>query len=274
MFKKMLAAVGIGGAKVDAVLESSEVVLGDTIRGVVKINGGAIGASVTKAFIEFATKFSYTVEVEVDTDNGRQTQKQSRLFSSEYGRTLIGQNIEMGAKGDLEIPFEITLPLHAPVTPIGLSKALPLALESQLDVPFAIDPRDSDQVIARPHPDMQAAFDFLAAEGYHLREVELKLCSTAMSPVKFVQEFEFKASMPGMRFDEVELMFLPRGDTWSIIVEADIRARGLRGFFAEVLDLDESVRRVTAPIGNPEAVVAAIRVALEEASMRGAVNGI
>ncbi|MED4604324.1 sporulation protein, partial [Paenibacillus validus] len=50
-FKKMLASVGIGSAKVDTELDSSQVSVGGAISGVVRVQGGSTEQQVDRIYL-------------------------------------------------------------------------------------------------------------------------------------------------------------------------------------------------------------------------------
>ena len=55
-FKKALASIGIGGAKVDTVLENPELQPGDTLKGVIKMMGGKVDQPVDRVYLELLTE--------------------------------------------------------------------------------------------------------------------------------------------------------------------------------------------------------------------------
>lgn len=59
-------------------------------------------------------------------------------------------------------------------------------------------------------------------------------------PLPFVLEYEYKPGEGFSNLDEIEVMFFPRESGTLVHLEIDKKAKGLGGFFADAMDLDES----------------------------------
>ncbi|MFD1775158.1 sporulation protein [Paenibacillus rhizophilus] len=230
MFKKVLASVGIGSAKVDTRLEEAQVVAGGTLRGVVSIRGGQVEQQIDKIYIYVKTQYE-------KEENDRKV-----THEVEIARILITEGVLLQAGETREIPFEMTIPERAPVS----YRNTPVWLMTGLDIKMALDPSDHDYLEVVPSDNMQLVFGALDELGFRLREVTNEYAPRLGAGLPFVQEFEY---VPTREFrgalDELEVMFFPRGDNLELYIQIDRRARGLGGFLSEAMGTDESFIRVT-----------------------------
>ncbi len=151
----------------------------------------------------------------------------------------IGESFTIGEGETKEIDFQFTLPVHTPPT-IGKTDVW---VQTGLDVPNAIDPKDRDFIQVEPHRNMNTVLEALTnVLGFRLRKVEMEYSKR----YRYVQEFEF---LPSSEFrgdlDELEAMFFMREDGLDAVLQVDRRAKGLGGLFAEAMEIDESYARVS-----------------------------
>jgi sporulation-control protein len=229
-FKKVLASVGIGSAKVDTKLEVSQVAIGETLRGVVHIQGGQLEQQIDNIYLYIKTQY---IKEENDTKVTREV---------EIARFLVTESFLLQAGESKEIPFAVTVPDRTPVSYRGT----PVWLETGLDIKMAVDPTDRDYMEVLPNDNMQIVLDALTQLGFRLREVTNDYAPRLGAGLPFVQEFEF---VPTSQFrgslDELEVLFFPRGDELELYLQIDRKARGLMGMFAEAMEMDESFIRFT-----------------------------
>lgn len=227
MFKKLLASVGIGSAKVDTQLENDYLVPGEKVRGKIVIHGGG-----TEQQIDSINLFVMTEAVRESND--RKVYEKVKL-----GSFAVGESFAISEGEVKEIDFQFTLPIHTPPS-LGRTKVW---VQTGLDVPSAIDPTDKDYIKVSPHPYMTTILEALTRElGFQLRKVEMEYSRR----YNYVQEFEF---YPGNMFrrdlDELEAIFFLREDKVDVLLQIDRRAKGLGGLFAEALDMDENFVKVS-----------------------------
>ncbi|QWU17292.1 sporulation-control protein [Paenibacillus sophorae] len=230
MFKKVLASVGIGSAKVDTRLEEAQVVAGGTLRGVVSIRGGQVEQQIDAIYIYVKTQYE-------KEENDKKVTREA-----EIARILITEGFLLQAEEVREIPFELTVPERTPVS----YRHTPVWLMTGLDIKMALDPSDHDYLEVLPSDNMQVIFGALDKLGFRLREVTNEYAPRLGAGLPFVQEFEY---VPTREFrgalDELEVMFFPQGDDLEMYIQIDRRARGLGGFLAEAIGTDESFIRFT-----------------------------
>ncbi|TMO60273.1 sporulation protein [Pseudoalteromonas aurantia] len=235
-FKKVLGTVGIGAAKVDAILEYNQIAPGEEISGTVKIVGGKIEQEINK--IDLNVVCNYTVEKENDDGESVTINKNHTL-----AKYHINESFTISPSEEKLIPFAFDLALEAPIT-VGQSRTW---LTTNLDIDMALDKSDKDFIHVTPTELQQAVIDSLEELGFKLYESDCEgIESASFSRLPFVQELEFKTISGDFhgRFDEVEIVFFNRGEQLEVIFEIDRKAKGLMGFFAEALDLDESNARL------------------------------
>lgn len=232
-FNKILASVGIGGAKVDTRLESSRLYAGQEVRGVVRIEGGTVEQRIDNIYLQLMTEYLRTVN---DTKI-RET--------AVIARFRIAGGITLAPNDRKEIPFSFDLPYSCPVS-LGRN---PVWLRTVLDIDMAVDPDDHDAIEVLPHPYVGVVLDALYSLGFHLRSSHCEYDRRGRE-VPFIQEFEFVPTTKfRSRLEELEAVFYPGPDGVGILFEIDRRLHGLAGLFSEAFDLDleESRHKVFLP---------------------------
>lgn len=225
--KKMLASVGIGSARVNTKLNQDEFVPGQQVSGIVEIAGGNVEQQIDGIYLSVKTTY------EREVDDKKVTEQVT------IGEYQLTQPLMVSPNEKKEIPFSFELPLHTPIT-IGKTKVW---VQIGLDIKMALDPADRDYITVKPYPLAKALLDALSNFGFHLRQVE---CEQATGKFRkrlpFIQEFEFSARSGPYRgkLDELEVIFFPTREGLEVFMEIDRKARGIGGFLAEALKMDES----------------------------------
>lgn len=187
MFGKLFTRLGLGGIRVDTVLETDSVAPGDTLRAEVRITGGDAAQQVGVARLELLTRC--VVE-------GRPVEIPLVAGEVEIGLVQPGERIT--------VPVEFDLPRGAPIS-VGAVQSL---LRTTLVVPGAADACDHDAVTIRPARIEALVLEGIERAGFRLAEAEVEYDPRRDPPV--VQEFDFR---PGGAADrdlaEVELAFAP-----------------------------------------------------------------
>ncbi|MCQ6563271.1 sporulation protein [Paenibacillus mendelii] len=226
MFKRMLASVGIGGAQVDLMLHQEVVNAGDTISGVVRIQGGRVDQQVDDVYAFVKTRY-------VKEQNDTKMDVEATL-----SKILLARKFTVEAEQVYEYPVSFQLPVNTPVT-MGRT---PVWIQTGLDIKEAVDPKDQDQLEVNPHPYSAVILEAVKQLGFRLRKVTCEYAPnySRLNGLPFVQEFEF---VPTSQFrgqlDELEIMFDPDENGVDLLLQIDRKARGLGGFFSEAMDTDE-----------------------------------
>ena len=232
-FNKMLATVGIGSANVDTKLEKSFYVAGEVIKGEVEVYGGNVEQQIAAIYLTLYT--TYIKEV----DDRKYTAKVP------IQKNKVNEPFTIGINERKVIPFSFTLPVDSPVT-IGNTRVW---VATELAIRSGVDSDDKDYIEIRPGKIATKVFEEVQQLGFRLRKVE---CEQAPSKYRrhypFIQEFEFVTTSGPFRgkLDELEITFLSQTEqAVDILMKVDRKARGLGGFLAEALDVDETHVRMT-----------------------------
>jgi len=242
--KSFLRALGVGGAEIDAVLDNDRVQPGGTLTGTLHIRGGEAGKTANRAIVELAARVTRKMgDHEVPADEAI------------AGVELPGP-IPLGREHAL--PFRLDVPLHTPVTAYGGRNFV--WLRSGLDVPWAVDPSDTDRLDIVPTQAQANVVDAMGSLGFRLYKVDIEPRSSWFGR-RWVQEFEFRpASYGQLRYDEVEIVFEnQRGTQVEVLMQLDRSARGLGGLLMEMTGTDESWVRATIDASSPAAAAASLR---------------
>ncbi|QJC53955.1 sporulation protein [Paenibacillus albicereus] len=222
-FKNMMASMGVGGAKVETVLEVpyTGVRPGDEISGRIMVEGGAVPQQING--IELVLMTSYIKEV-----NDSKVRENVAL-----ARLPLRESFQIGAGSREEFDFRWVLPQHTPVTAGGTQ----VWIKTSLDIASALDAADNDYIKVLPHPLVAEVLDAVERLGFRTREVECKYVGHSRYGAPVLQEFEFVPRTREFgRLDELEMVFLPSPGYVDVLMEVDRRG----GAFSEWLGTDET----------------------------------
>ncbi|QMW24300.1 sporulation protein [Sandaracinobacteroides saxicola] len=239
MLKSLLTRIGIGGAKLDAVLNQASVRPGERLTGTLNITAGEGGKSASHAEVKLMTR----------------VERDDHLVNATIASVRIPGPIALDRNHSL--PFAIDVPAHTPITSYGGRSIVWVA--SELDVPMALDPSDIDRLEVTPSPEQANVIAAMEALGFRLWKTDVEARS-AWFGRPFVQEFEFKPVQWGGRFDEIELVFegLAPGRA-DLLVQLDRAARGLGGMLREMSGTDESWHRIRVNAESRDRAMADLR---------------
>lgn len=224
IFKKMLASVGIGAAKVDARTEKDSFIPGELVKGEVYISGGDVAQEIDEIYMYVVTHYEKEYQ-------DKKTKEECTLLKYRLSEKIL---LEPGAK--IVLPFSFPLPYQTPLT-MGRQ---PVYLRTGLDIKNALDPGDSDFIEVRPHPLMEKVLDAIQSIGFQLYKVDCEYNRHLGRDYPFVQEFEFRPIGPlRNRIEELEAIFYLNADGMEVLLEVDKRARGFFGALEEAFNLDE-----------------------------------
>ncbi len=226
MFKRMLANVGIGAARVDLILREPTVTAGDTITGVVRIQGGRVDQQVEDVYAYVKTRYLKDVN------------HNPMYVDATIAAILLAGKFTVEAEREYEFPVAFRLPPYTPATMGGTQ----VWIRTGMEINEAIDPKDEDYLQVTPHPYTAVVLEAAERLGFRLRDAS---CVHApyhgiAKGMPFVQEFEFRPSLERWsRLDELQIVCYPDDDGVGLLLQIDRQARGFAGLFAEVADTDE-----------------------------------
>lgn len=227
-FKKLLASVGVGAAKVDTQLTGSAVTPGGTLTGEVHVMGGDIAQEIEQIYLYVAIKYK------------REKDDTTYYEECKLLKHQVAPQLTIQARDRKTIPFSLQVPDQTPLT-LGQQEVY---IRTGLDIAMAINPKDWDGIAVHPHPMMQEVLNALEFLGFRLHKATCEYDPRRGRHYPFVQELEFKPTgQYRQKFDELEVVFYLEGDRLEVMLEIDRRARGLVSFMEEAFDVDERYER-------------------------------
>lgn len=220
MFQKLKASLGIGAAKVDTLLDSSNIFQGDVLKGNIHVAGGDVEQKIDAINLRLCT------EVKVEGDNGVSYQH----FVLDQVQIL--EPFLINANEIKQLPFELKLNDETPITSLNARKnQCRVWLETALDIDFALDPKDRDLLQVRPLPVVERVITAIERGGFSMVKADVEKGylrgGSFSSKSGCYQEIEFKNSGL-LNSKEIELSFIPEGSVVHCLAEVD-RKFGLRG---------------------------------------------
>ena len=240
MFKKMFAKMGIGSAKVDAVLDTDHFAPGGRVEGRVKISGGKVEQEISAIDLKLMTLAKSEGE-EIDVESGH------TLASYRVAEPFV-----LKPGDELEMPFSFDLHPETPITVVDVAKnKCKVWLETSLDIDMALDPTDRDYLNIHPSPIMHHVMNAMTNNGFKMvkADVEVGYINGAgfQSQSGCYQELEYKPPGFGFSIQEVELSFIPEAHRLHVLIEVD-RTFGGDGYRSLTLDNSADYATVEAQL--------------------------
>ncbi|MDI2032083.1 sporulation protein [Saccharopolyspora sp. TS4A08] len=216
MFKKLLAAVGVGGADVETELHTPGVQPGGQVQGVVRLRGGEVPQRLDGVSVEFVTR------VERETDDGETESKRA------FGQQRVGEGVELQPGQVVELPFQALAPMETPITFYN-GRHLPggeVAVRTRLEISGAVDATDTDPIGVGALPAQHVLLEAVERLGFHLHRVDCEaghLRGTRQT-LPFYQEIEFRGSPNYPRLKQLEVTFIAGHDGLDAVIEGDKKA--------------------------------------------------
>jgi len=228
-FKKLLASVGIGAARVDARLSQDSLVPGDQVTGDIHLTGGEVAQEIDEIYMYVITHYERE-------DNQKKGREECVL-----AKHRLTEKIVLHPNETIALPFSFTLPYQTPLT-MGRQ---PVYLRTGLDIKMAMDPGDSDFIDVRPHPYMEKVLDAIQSIGFQLYKVDCEYNRYLGREYPFVQAFEFRpVGILRGRVEELDVFFFLEETGLEIFFEVDRRARGYLRAQEHAFDLEERYKRL------------------------------
>ena len=220
--KRVLTSLGIGAATVDTVLPTT-LTAGESVDARVDVTGGNDSQAVDGIYFALETRY--------ETDDSTGTAKIDTF--------RLADSFTIEPDEERSFTVSVDVPYHTPVT-LGKTKVW---LDTGLDIDWAVDPDDRDPIEIKPDPLRQALFDALESLGFTLRSAKCEATESLFADHRFVQELEFvpRSGPFAGELDELEVVTLPEGDGFDLLLEVDRRG----GLLTEQFDLDEQYERLS-----------------------------
>jgi len=215
MFKKILASVGIGGAKVDTLLHTEILCPGEKFSATIVVKGGDTEQEISGLDLALLTR------VKVERDDTEMVINKKLAYWHIADRFVINP-------GEVrEIPFEGQLPLETPVTNNGArSNQTRVWLSTGLNIDMALDARDKDPISVIATSTQNKVLQAMDACGYTLMKADVEEGAVRaqhfQSSLGCYQELEFRPNKFALfGLNEVEVTFVTTPDQTHILFELD-----------------------------------------------------
>lgn len=229
MLKKILAGLGINGAKVNFEINHGVVELGGIVQGNIYVSGGETDQVISEILI--------SLEVSSRFKAGEQT----RHVHQEIAGGIVARQLMLKAHSPvMTIPVEFELPYNIPIS----TPSTKYQFKTNLDLPNAVDAKDIDEITIRPNRYVQCLLDALEILG-----LRSKAGSGAFNGRH--QQFEYVPTkfLRG-KLDELEVCFEVQADRVNIMLQIDKKIRGLFAGIMDDMDLDERYVSFVLPNGQ------------------------
>lgn len=203
-FKKMMAAAGVGAARVETQLETPMVRIGEQLRGVIGVTGGNVPQRIERLNVGLITQYK--------------ADDQTRQHRLSEGPVSGAFDLQPGERR--ELPFSLLIP---PQTPLSLP-GTQVWLNTDADIAGAMDPGDNDPLQILPNAEMACVIGAAQRLGFSLTGSEVEFHRGQL-----VQELSFRPSQGAYPIAELELVFQPAPGGLGLVLEVDRRSGGLSG---------------------------------------------
>ncbi|WP_040795385.1 sporulation protein [Nocardia higoensis] len=229
MFKKLLAAVGVGGAEVETELFTPGVQPGGVVEGTIRLRGGRVAQDIDHIGVEFVTR----VEQEYEDHEG--------VSDFGFAPTGVTGPFHLPAEAELSFPFAARAPMETPITFYN-GRHLPgtvVSLRTGVGIRDAVDAADTDPIGVGALPAQHIALEAVERLGFHLRSADVEQGRVHNTPqtLPFYQEIEFAGSPHYPGLNQLEVTFIATETGMSVVLEADKRG----GFFTEGRDVFDAL---------------------------------
>ncbi|WP_412736845.1 sporulation protein [Krasilnikovia sp. MM14-A1259] len=222
VFKRMMRALGVGGASVETVLANPNCRPGGFLDGHVQVIGGDHAVDIEYVALGLVTR--------VEVESGDSEYNTNQEFHSQR---LTGPfKLEPGQRHDL--PFRFDVPWETPITEVFGQHlhGMTMGLATELEVARAVDKSDLDAVAVHPLPAQERILEALQRLGFRFSKADVERGSVygVHQTLPFYQEIEFyppPAYAGGI--NQLEVTFLATPQVLQIVLEIDKRG----GLFTE-----------------------------------------
>ena len=217
-FKKMMASVGVGAAKVDTILNSSRSAPGGKVSGIVHVKGGSVDQDVED------------IDVSLVVDVKRQANDRTYYEPMVITKHRVANRFRIASGEHKQFPFEFQIPLEVPITVLGPYKLgnIKLYVKTDLDIDNALDKADRDYMEIEPLPNMINFLNAVLSLGFTYQKADVEYGRIPGSGYNFFEEIEFlgyRSQFP--RISELEITFIAKPEGVLVVMEMD--KRGLFG---------------------------------------------
>lgn len=222
VFKSILASLGMGATKIDLVLTTDQIEMGQQVDGKIIMTGGDVEQRIEGLFVDF-------------TLNSRFSRDDHTIFVNEVIKriTIFKDDFMVKPRQLQEFPFSFQCPEYLPVSSVNTR----YYFQTNLEIKSGIDSKDRDFIIVKPSgliKNFLEGFTRLGfahhAEGYTGKQRDDRQ----------IIQFQPTTWLRG-KFDEIVFSYQPGQSQHQIsgFFELDKRTHGVLGMLADEMDLDE-----------------------------------
>ena len=214
MLKKVLASIGIGGAKVDTIINTDKIVQGGKINGTIQMFGGSVEQEINQISLNLMTKVKQECE-------------DSYVYRSYIIESFfVNSKFVLKPNEKLEKTFEFDLHPETPITAFEKWTESKVWLETSLGIDFAYDPTDKDYLSILPGSVAKHILDFMKNQNFKLAKADVESGYLRSRQFKsrsgFYQEIEFVPKGFGFfGVKEIELSIIQDTNQTQVFIELD-----------------------------------------------------
>lgn len=241
MFKKILASIGIGGAKVDTVLHTEILCPGDTFQATVMIQGGDTEQEISGIDLALMTR------VKVERDDTEM------VVNKKLANWHILDRFVLQPGEKRELPFEGTLPYETPISGNNAGhNHTKVWLATDLNIDMALDASDKDWLNVIATSTQNKVLQAMDNCGYTLVKADVEEGAVRgqnfQSSLGCYQELEYRPNKFALfGLNEVEVTFVTTSAETHVLFELD---RNFGGDSYRAISLTDGVSQdeVTAQV--------------------------
>lgn len=234
MFKKLMAKIGVGSAKIDFVLSKQEYELGGLVEGEFRIEGGAVEQEINKVGVDFNLKMNV------------KGQELSHVIAS----IPVSSSFIIRANEKKTLPFTYMLPNNLLISrgPVSYSFA------TRLDIAGGVDHLDQDSITVQPPVGFQQLVEALGMIGFREKMDSGKFDG-------YSQEFEFfPTTHYKSQLSELEFTVAIEQEGLRILLELDL----ITGFGFGEKELKREIFFTHEELGNVQALSGQLESCIKE----------
>ncbi|MBS3796301.1 MULTISPECIES: sporulation protein [unclassified Pseudoalteromonas] len=215
MFKKILASVGIGAAKVDTVLQTEHLHPGQKFHAEIIIKGGDVEQDISGLELALMTR------VKVEADDG------AYFANHIIDKWRVSEKLTLQPGEEHRIPFEARLHSETPITEFSAGyNQTQVWIQTGLNIDLALDASDRDVLHIYPNEAVKACMQAMDKLGFSLVKADVEKgylrAPSFQSTSGCYQELEYRPGNRGMfGIQEVELSFVPEAHKTHVLIELD-----------------------------------------------------
>lgn len=230
MFKKLLAAVGVGGVEVETELRTPGVAPGGTVHGVIRLRGGGVAQDISRIALELVTR------VEIERADEEYDSYRGFHLATVHGPFTVPAN------APYEFSFALPVPFETPITFYN-GRHLPgmeVFVRTVVEIAGAVDAGDRDPLGVGALPAQHVILAALEHLGFplHRADVESGRLRGIAQELPFYQEIEFGRAHRYPRLNQLEVTFVARHDSMDVVLEGDKKG----GWISEGRDVYDVIR--------------------------------